>query len=151
MESVPVLHDASATSDPTRRNATRLGALAFLLASAWIGVAQAQAPPLPPPGAATEEIVITAQRIGAVSTVKSDVGAASYSLGSEAIEALPGGADATAPGEQAPAFRRPDRNQDGAPGRNRPFPAGCGGEASQVASTREEGAGVLPTTAPEGR
>ncbi len=115
MESVPVHHDASATFDPICRNATRLGALALavMLAPAWISAARAQAqePPLPPPGAPTEEIVVTAQSIGAVSTIKSDVGAASYSLGSQAIEALPGGADASL---SQVLLQAPGVNQDSA-------------------------------------
>jgi len=114
MESVPVHFDASATSDPIRRNATRLGALAlaFMLAPPWICSARAQTQePPPPPGVATEEIVVIAQRIGAVSTVKSDVGAASYSLGSQAIEALPGGADASL---SQVLLQAPGVNQDSA-------------------------------------
>ena len=113
MESVPVPYDASATSDPNRRNAARLSALAlaFMLTPVWIGLVQAQEPPLPPPGVATEEIVVTAQSIGAISTVKSDVGAASYSLGSQAIEALPGGADASL---SQVLLQAPGVNQDSA-------------------------------------
>ena len=111
MESVPVHFAASATFDPIRRNAARLGALAFMLALAGTGAARAQEPPPPPPGAATEEIVVTAQSMGAVSTVKSDVGAASYSLGSQAIEALPGGADASL---SQVLLQAPGVNQDSA-------------------------------------
>jgi len=113
MESVPVPFNASATLDPIRHNASRLGALALglMLVSAWTGASLAQEPPSPPPGSATEEIVVVAQRIGAVSTVKSDVGAASYSLGSQAIEALPGGADASL---SQVLLQAPGVNQDSA-------------------------------------
>ena len=113
MESVPVHFAASATFAPIRRNAARLcaPALAILLAPAWIGAARAQEPPPPPPGIATEEIVVTAQSIGAVSTIKNDVGASSYSLGSQAIEALPGGADASL---SQVLLQAPGVNQDSA-------------------------------------
>jgi outer membrane receptor protein involved in Fe transport len=113
MDSVPLPHDTSATSGPIRRRAALPGVLALglMLAFAAVGPAQAQEPPPPPPGIPTEEITVTAQSTGAVSTVKSDVGAASYSLGSQAIAAMPGGADASL---SQVLLQAPGVNQDSA-------------------------------------
>jgi outer membrane receptor protein involved in Fe transport len=109
-----VHHVAAARPDPIRRHTALLGALALgcALACAGAGNAWAQAEPSPPsPGIASEEIVVTAERGGAVSTIKSEVGASSYTLGSQAIEALPGGADASL---SQVLLQAPGVNQDSA-------------------------------------
>jgi outer membrane receptor protein involved in Fe transport len=110
-----VHHVTAARPDPIRRHPAYLGALAFgcaLVVAGWAVAAYAQAElPPPPPGAAAEEIVVTAERGGAVSTIKSQVGASSYTLGTAAIEALPGGADASL---SQVLLQAPGVNQDSA-------------------------------------
>jgi hypothetical protein len=109
-----VHHVAAARPDPIRRHTALLGALVLgcALSCANAGNARAQAEPPPPsPGIASEEIVVTAERSGAVSTIKSQVGASSYTFGSQAIDALPGGADSSL---SQVLLQAPGVNQDSA-------------------------------------